>query len=187
MKRSVTEVAELCRKPVQTVHDWTRGGLRSAKPGRNRVVEDEDLIRFLAARDYEPGSQRDRLAKAQAIKVELANAQRRGELIFADQVAEALSTLAADLSARHDALPGRLANELAGLTDPAVIRSRLLDELRAVRGAFADASAKLADTLGSGTDDGDDQPPAEEEVSEPVGGRKPRAAARKRGARPVAQ
>lgn len=88
---------------------------------------------------------RDREA---ATKLALANARERGRLIYADQVAEVLTTLAADLSARHDALPGRLAGELAGETDAAVIRSRLLDELRNVRAAFADASQTLADKLG---------------------------------------
>src|ERR1043166_2692750 len=100
------------------------------------------------------GSQRERLAKEQADKFEIENARRRGELILSSQVASVLSTLGADLAQRHDGLPGRLANELAGISDPAQIRERLLDELRIVRGAFSDAVDKLADALGASADAG---------------------------------
>jgi len=134
-----------------------------------------------------PGSQRERLAKEQADKFELENARRRGELILSSQVAEVLSTLGADLAQRHDGLPGRLANELAGISDAAQIRERLLDELRIVRGAFADAVDKLADALGEGADAGPDKPASPKENAKRVGGRKPRAAGRKRRARAVEQ
>jgi phage terminase Nu1 subunit (DNA packaging protein) len=183
----LSEVSDLTGKPVQTVHDWTKAGLKSRKTGRNRVIRVADLVRYLAAREYQPGSQRDRLAKEQADKFAIENAVKRGELVFVSQVSEVMATLAADLSSRHDAVPGRVASELAGINEPAVIRERLLDELRSVRAAFADAIAKLADALGTAADTGGDREAAEEEVGGPVGRRVPRAAPRKRRARAVAK
>jgi phage terminase Nu1 subunit (DNA packaging protein) len=179
---TVTEVADLTEKPTQTVHDWTNAGLKSKKEGRNRLVLLPDLIKYLAAREYQPGSQRERLAKEQADKVAIENATKRGEFIFAGQVTDVFAALGADLAARHDAVPGRVASEFAGITEPAVIRSRLLDELRGVRAAFADAGAKLADALGSGADDGGDSDPAPEEERGTVGGREPGTATGKRRA-----
>jgi len=105
----------------------------------------------VSERNPPPGSPRDRLLRAQAEKVELENARRRGELILSSQVGEVLSTLGADLAQRHEGVPGRVCNEFAGLTDPAVIRERLLDELRTVRGAFSDATEKLTDAMDDGS------------------------------------
>lgn len=189
MQESLTlsEAAEWTGKSISTVQSFCEQGLASKKVGRNRVIALRALVQWLAARESEPGSQRERLARAQAEKHELENARKRGELIYADQVAEVLSTLAADVAARMDAISGRLAGELAGLSDPAVIRGRLRDEHRSVRGAFADAVAKLADALGSSEDDGEDSIPAAEPDPEPVGGLKPRPAARKRRAGAVSQ
>lgn len=148
---TIAQLATLTGRPDSTVSDWTRHGLASRKSGRNRVVKTVDLIRFLAgdATPAEITSQRERLAKEQADKIALENAQKRGELVLVGQVAEVFSMLAAELAARHDAVPGRVATEFAGITDAAVIRQRLLDELREVRTAVADAVEKFADSLGT--------------------------------------
>lgn len=149
---SLAQLATLTGRPASTVHEWTARGLKSVKRGRHRIVRTADLIRFLAARD-EPGSQRERLAKEQADKIALENARRRGELILVEHVEELFTTLAAELAARHDAVPGRVANEFAGISDAAVIRQRLLDEMREVRSAVADAAIKLAEPLDGAGDE----------------------------------
>lgn len=162
----------------------------AVRTGRQRQtvqISLEAALPWVVAHRENKGSERERLAAEQADKVALENARRRGELIHADQVAEVLASLGAELAARHDAVPGRVAGELAGLTDPALIRTRLRDELRAVRGAVADAAAKLADALGSSEDDGADREAASEPDAEPVGRRKPRASTRKRRARAVSK
>jgi phage terminase Nu1 subunit (DNA packaging protein) len=184
------EFAALCKVSAQTVTNWMNAGMpakRSGRQGQTVRISLAAALPWVVANKETAGSERQRLASEQANKLALENARRRGELIYADQVAECLSRLAADLAARHDALPGRLAGELAGLNDAATIRGRLLEELRAVRRAFADATAELADALGSDPDDGAD-PDAAPEPHEPgVGRRKPRASARKRGAGAVSK
>ncbi len=134
-----------------------------------------------------PGSQRERLAKEQADKFELENARRRGELLLASHVAQVLASLGADLAARHDGLAGRVANEFAGISDAARIRERLLDELRHVRGALADATEKLADALGGAEDSRADPAATAGPKPKRVGRSVPRAAPRKRRARAVEQ
>jgi phage terminase Nu1 subunit (DNA packaging protein) len=183
---TLSDVADLCDVAISTAHGWLKEGLPSSREGRERIIGNRELLKFLAHRQpFAPGSQRDRLANAQAEKFELENARRRGELILANQVADVFATLAADLAARHDGLAGRMANELAGISDPARLRERLLDELRDVRSSFADAIEKLADALGQAPGDGADTAAAPQANRKRVGRRKPRVAARKRRARAV--
>ena len=77
-------------------------------------------------------------------KLAFENEIKAGRLIYVEQVAEVMGELAAALAGQFDALPGRVASELAGLNDPGVIRARLLDETRGIRSAMADATARLA-------------------------------------------
>ncbi len=134
-----------------------------------------------------PGSQRERLAKEQADKLALENAKRRSELVLASYVSEIFNGLAADISARLDGLPGRVANELAGITDPAQIRSRLLDECRAIRSGVAGYCLQLANTPPDVEHCGDDLVAAQTKKPERVGRRQPGVTTRKCRARSVAQ
>ena len=181
MKVSAQEYAEIRGHTKPWVSQQIDAGMPVKRLKGRKIAYEIDTaaaIQWEIARIREgakPGSQRERLAMEQADKFALENARRRGELILASQVADVLSTLGADLAQRHDGLPGRLANELAGISDPAQIRERLLDELRSIRGAFSDAVDKLADALGSSADVGADQPASAETDAKRVGRRKPRA------------
>lgn len=187
---SRNQFAELLKVSPGTITNWMDGGMPAQRTGRQRQVVRIHLAKALpwvVAHRETKGGERERLAKEQADKFAIENARKRGEIIYADQVAETLAKLGAELAARHDAVPGRVAGELAGLTDPATIRQRLLDELRAVRGAFADAIAELADAFGTTEDDGGHSEAAPEPDAKPVGRPKPRTASRKRRARAVSE
>lgn len=189
-KCSASQFAELLGVVPASVSQWLDAGMpasRTARQGSRVEIDVTKALPWVLSRREPPGSQRERLAKEQADKVALENGVKRRELIHVAQVSDVLSTLAADLAARHDALSGRVANELAGISEPAVIRERLLDEARGVRAAVADAVAKLAESLGAATDDGGDPDAAEEADGGGVGERVPRPAARKRRARAVAK
>lgn len=134
-----------------------------------------------------PESERDRLASEQADKVALENRVRRGELVEAAAVQSMASELVARLGSALDGLPGRLANELAGIHEPAEIRARLVDEIRTARNSYAEGLGRMADAAagaGAGRAAGAGASAAKAKPQR-VGGRKPRAAARKRGARAV--
>ena len=187
-KLTISELADLLKVSQSTVSSWVEAGMPAVHSGRQRSKASIDLrqaMPWVIAHREARGGERERLASEQADKIALENARKRGELLHADQVAEVLAKLGAELAARHDAVPGRVAGELAGLTDPGVIRGRLLEELRAVRGAVADAAAELADALGADEEAVGDPATAAEPDGEPVGRRKPRTARRKRRARAV--
>ena len=187
---SRNDFAELLGVSGGTVTNWMDAGMPADRTGRQRQVVRITLSKALpwvVSHRETKGGERERLAAEQADKFALENSRRRGELIYADQVAEVMARIAAELSSRLDAVPGRVAGELAGISDPAVIRQRLLDEHRAVRAAFAGATAELADALGSVDDDGGDSEAAAEPNPKPVGRRKPKVAARKRRARAVSE
>lgn len=164
------------------------GGERTGKPVRiepAKAIEWEiEEARFERAERGE--SQRDRLAKEQADKVALANAVERENHMLRTQVEPVLLTMVAELGADLDAIAGRLASELANLSDPAEIRQRLLGEHRGVRAALADRLRQLARRGGNaGAGGGRDDAAAAPRTAR-VGGRKPRAAAGKSRARKVA-
>lgn len=141
------------------VSTWLNEGLPAIRPGRSGAVVLIDLMRACpwilartgeAAPDSALGIARVRFETARAEKFELENARRRGELVLLSYVSEIMNEMAADLGARLDAISGRCANEFAGITDPALLRQRLLQECRAVRLGAAEHVLKLANTPPAG-------------------------------------
>lgn len=105
---------------------------------------DWELAQARAEAHTPPDSPHARLVRAQAERHEIENARRRGELLLEVHVRQALLALTAALVSQLESLPARVAGELAGISDAATIRARLLEECRAIRSAFADAAEKLA-------------------------------------------
>ena len=132
----------------------------------------------------EVGGEQQRLQRAQAEKFELANLKSRGELVLVTYVESVMHGMTADLTARLDAIGGRLANEFPG-NDPALVRAKIRAETDSVRSGIAEYFGKLREP----------QPPvAEPEVEaapakgrKSVGRRKPDPAGGKRRARKVSK
>lgn len=176
-KLKAQEAADLCGVSRQTIQTWYNEGL-------SRQPTTGELLQFLAHRQgYAPGSERERLARAQAEKFELENARRRGELTLVALISELLKSMAADIAGRLDGLAGRLANELAGISDAAVIRERLLTECRAIRSGFADHIRSITESDPSTEVAGDDISAAAPAKRKRVGRSVSKTAARKRRAR----
>jgi len=131
----------------------------------------QGYIRFLkeSSAANTRGTATARLAEQQAIKVEMENLRRAGELVYAAQAAETLNQIAAQLASQLDALPGRIASECAG-RDAGFIRSRVLDECRSIRLSLSEHLAQRADALESLPDSSADLEAAEEEIPDEVGG-----------------
>lgn len=114
---------------------------RSGRKGERVEIDTASAVPWLldrASKDdgRRADSQRERLNRAQAERVELENAVRRGQLCEkADTLEVVLSAVRAH-AAQRNGIASRLANELAGLT-PAEIRVRILDELRRCDERFA--------------------------------------------------
>lgn len=139
----------------------------------------QGYIRYLKehGREANRSSEHQRLARAQAVKVEMENYRRAGEYVLREQVFELLTTLVADLVGALEGIPGRTANEFAASDDPAYIRQRQQDELRLVRSVLADTLEQFAQSLEDRVDhgEGDEAPPPA--AAEPMGERVPEAPA----------
>jgi phage terminase Nu1 subunit (DNA packaging protein) len=114
----------------------------AAQGAEMRIDVARSIKKLLAARAVRGGPEFARVQAARAVKLELENARRRGELCLADDAISIMSGAARDLVGQLDGLPARLANELAGISDARLIRSRLTEECRAVRLAVSDSFGK---------------------------------------------
>lgn len=126
---------------------------------------------------------RTRLTEAQARNAEIEAERRAGQLLDREDVQTVLNEAMTIIATGMDGLGGRLANELAGDSDPASIRQKLLSETRRIRASAADKFARLG-AIGDG---GRHPAPAAGKKSGPVGKRKTSTPARKRRARAVSE
>lgn len=142
-----TGFSKLCGVTKQTVANWCEAGMPhegGGKPGNPYTINVRDALPWVVAnRTEKPGSERDRLAKEQADKVAIENAQSRKELIKAQHVEDFTAAALATLSTQLDGLSGRMATPLSSIEDPALVRSRLQDEVRRIRDSYADQLAEL--------------------------------------------
>lgn len=114
--------------------------------------------------------ERKRLIKAQADKTESETQKLRGELVPFELVEDVLNEVAVLYGTGVDALPGRLANELAGIHDPAEVKVRLFDECRRIRITTANLLRRFAEDFERGEIVGIDSRRTENEDAGSVGG-----------------
>lgn len=93
-------------------------------------------------------------------EAKMENDVRERKLVSLDEVDDAFTEAMTMIAMRLDGLSGRFANELAGISDPAVIRQRLRNELISIRAA---ASNGLADFVGHPQRSKDSKPPTGED------------------------
>ena len=93
---------------------------------------------------------RKKLYDAQVVKTELETSRIKRETIPADEHMIDMSQLGVMFSSGLDAIGGRLASQLAGMTDPAEISEHLTTETNAIRESVADAITAYSGTVSSG-------------------------------------
>ena len=86
-----------------------------------------------------------RLRKAQAERTEFENRVRRAEFVSVELYGETLLAVAGEVAGQMAGFPGRVSGKVVGVQDPAIVRSRLIDECNIVRSAVA---AHLRDIAG---------------------------------------
>lgn len=128
------------------------------------------------------GNEHARLTRAQAIKIEMENARRRGELVLASQVDDLFYSIAAELGSQLDGQLAGRANELAGINEPARCRELLLDTAHAIRRAVSERFEQWAAARADSADGSEDPEAAEEEDAARVGGRESDVPTGERGA-----
>lgn len=143
----------------------------------------QGYIKYL--KDRKPrrdATERSGLVAAQRAKVQLELTRNLGELLPAAMVEDTLQQLSTIYISLLDALPSRMANELASITEPAVVRDRLLGEVRTIRETIATALESRAAALKAMRDVSIDLEPAKEAESLGMGGSEPELPAGERGA-----
>lgn len=131
--------------------------------------------------------QRLRLLKAQADRMEQENAAWRQDWVEIQVVQQAFEALGATFIACVDALPGRLAFELAGFQDPSVIKSKLFAACRELRNTTGEQLHALAAHLAMRDETGDANPSAPAPDTGSVGGQLPELATGQCGTGALAQ
>lgn len=116
-------------------------------------------------------------------QAKLENDTRERKLVKIDEVEDAFVEAMTIIAMRLDSLAGRMANELAGISDPAVIRQRLRNEIIGIREA---ASQGLSNFVGHPTRRRRTEASADSDPGS-VGGREENPPSRKRRARPVSE
>lgn len=134
-----------------------KAGVFSANPGH--AYDLKSVIKAWAqyhADGHSPGNtaeEKRKLTIAQRQRIELDMRQRRGELVPLADAQAAFTQAMVLVAGQLDALPGRVAGELAGLSDPALVRASLFDETRRIRDAAAHVLEDFAtDSAGGGGD-----------------------------------
>lgn len=147
MKVSRARLARMTGRSPQAISQWLADGLPHDGGGRGHRIEidlDRALPWLIDNRGAPPGSERERLAKEQADKLALANAQTRRELVRSEHVEYTIGKALGALKQQINNLPGRLASKIASIEDPALVRSVLMEESGRILESYKSALDKLA-------------------------------------------
>lgn len=142
-KTTASQLAEVLGISKVRVHQLARDErFEKTKRGQYDLASCvQAYIKYVKAED---SNSRTRLYRAQAEKHELDVAEKKSELASVSDLLTALMEIFSIVSTQLDGMSGRLASELAGISDARLIRQRLLDESRRIRTAAADQIKQLA-------------------------------------------
>lgn len=131
----------------RTLRDWPDAPRRADGLYDGRTLVAWAIARSGGSENAEHPTQRERLAAAQAEKVEVENRVRRGELVEVEQVGQEWDDLVLNARAKLLSLPSKIAPQLVGRTDPNAIRSIVREEINAALVELASESEPDPDTL----------------------------------------
>ncbi len=126
---------------------------------------------------------RARLLNAQADEKEIEVAIKKAEFLPIEIFQNTVNELVAICAMGLEAIPGRMANELAGISEPAEVQQQLLEEIRNIRGSLSESLSKFGKGFVENPPDsgGDDERSATKKPRR-VGGKKHASTKGKRGA-----
>lgn len=148
--RIVASLLDLTERRLQQL--VAQGWIPRPERGQYNLRESiRGYVKFLRhqSRDNTRGTETARLARAQAVKVEMENFRRMGELAVWGQIDDLLRGLVNEVRSAHEGFPGRLSSELAAITEPQQVYLRLQTELRRVDDFLADYLEKRAGDFAS--------------------------------------
>ncbi len=131
------QLAALVGTSQTTVGTWCNEGMpvirRKAVSGSAIEIDLRRALPWIVnkRRDKETPMS-ERWARARALKLERENARHLGQLMLTDDAERMLEAVGQDLKGVLEGMPGRLANELAGMSANKILE-RLRDEARHIR------------------------------------------------------
>jgi len=189
----VNEVAQFCNISPRRVQQLVKEGLPQVGRGKYLLAAAAQwYIVYLQKQLKEQGSgtsnkevkdRRSRYLEIQAATAELDYRRKVGDLVDREQAGLVINEAMVIIASQMDGLGGRLAGELAGIMEPALIRQTLLNETRRIRAAAADRLSRLA-VVESG---GRNSKATTRKRARSVGGSKQNTAGGKRGTGAVAK
>lgn len=146
---SKAQFAEITGYSSRQVGKWVADGMPCEGKGRKgsalRIDTARGIAWLLAQADAKTGAPQTELTAARhsveierARKLKLENDCKMGLLVPAADVSIALNEAMRIIASNEDGIPGRLAQKLSSMTEPATIRQLLLTELRRGRQTAAD-------------------------------------------------
>ncbi len=186
-------LAKLCGITVGTIAGLCKTGVMEALPGPLGHYDlPPNIQAFIRHRSTNKSNEsgRHRKTEQETRKLTLLNDEREGQLVLIADASKLWAEYCAALRAGVTSLPGRLASQLAGMSQPAEIRglihgevTELLDAAEAILGKLS-AKPQAEGTVSSGSADS-------KSTTKPnngrVGRRKPSATKGQRRARKVAK
>lgn len=189
---TLREFAALLDRSPDTVSRWCANGMPHEQPGKANAgfeIDPAKALPWVLTYALEPPkeSQRERLAREQADKVALDNANRRGELVDAVMVDQVLKALAVGIASQHKTITNRCAHEFASISDPQRIRERFTEEFATTGEALAALVGDLAAACERAAQDAAAAESEAAALAGSVGRREPDPAEGQRGAGQVSQ
>jgi len=129
-KLNQQQIAFICGVTSRSIRDWA-----DAPRNADGTYNAQEFVAWFLQRssggngEREHNNQRERLAAAQAEKVETENRVRRGELADTKQMIEMWSGVLAAVRAKLLSMPTKLGPQLVNTAEPAIIVGRIRAEI----------------------------------------------------------
>lgn len=143
---SGAEFAQFCKVSAGTVTGWCDEGMpceRLARMGSKVSINLRDAVPWIVQKKSARSTvERDRVAAAQAHRLEMANLKEEGQLIDAAELKNALLKMISFLAQDLESVAQRI-------TTDETIQAKVNDELRIARNRFADHIGEIAGVAGT--------------------------------------
>lgn len=136
MKRkplTATAFAKLCGVTPQTVSNWAAAGMpcvTARRRGAKVSIDLQKALPWVVARRDQPGSERQRLQRVQADRIDMENKLRAGELCEVVAVEEELARIVKRFTVTIELLPDYLEQRCAATPEQLDMIESALDGLR---------------------------------------------------------
>jgi phage terminase Nu1 subunit (DNA packaging protein) len=148
-KLNQQQIAFICGVTARSVRDWAEAPRNS-----DGTYNAQDFVAWFVTRttggsetEKEFHTQRERLAAAQAEKVEVENRVRQGELVEVKETISVWSDIVSGIRAKLLTMPSKMGPQLVNIADPSIIVGKLRTEIYDTLEELADSESNdVADT-----------------------------------------